>query len=343
MLNVHSVEEPDEWAACLAIRPASSFLQAWSWGELHRRRGHRVFRLAVYDGAHAVATAQLIKYNLLYGTFLYCPRGPLLEADRLADATWQVLLAAMADLARREHAAYLRISPAEISSPAAAERFRRSGFIPAPTTMHVEHTWLLDLTADEEHLWAGMRRQTRGAILHAQAAGATVTTSTSPADLAILLRLYAETARRNGFRPLPADFIRQEGETFLERGEAQLFLAHGAGRPLAAVLVLFHRDVAYAHHGASASEQRKLFAAHLIQWEIIRAVRRRGCRTYDLWGVSPTADPRHPWAGFSFFKRSFGGRQADYLHAQDLPLTSGYWLVHLMETLRRRRQALPLW
>lgn len=342
-MDVRAIEEPDEWAVCLTGKADSSFLQAWSWGELHRRRGHRVFRLAIYVGGRPVAAAQLIKYNLLYGTFLYCPRGPLLEAGQAAVEAWPALLDAMTALARREHAAYLRVSPATADAPEAAGQWRRSGFIPAPTTMHVEHTWLLDLTADEERLWAGMRRQTRSAIRHAQAAGVTVSASASSADLEWLIALYAETARRNGFRPLPADFIRQEGETFLERGEAQLFLAHGAGRPLAAVLVLLHGAAAYAHHGASASEHRHLFAAHLIQWEIIRAVRRRGCKIYDLWGVSPTADPRHPWAGFSFFKRSFGGRQVDYLHAQDLPLTSGYWMVHLVETLRRRRRALPLW
>lgn len=342
-MDARFIAASDEWGACLAGKPGSSFLQTWSWGELHRRRGHRVFRLAVYAGARAIAAAQLIKYHLLYGTFLYCPRGPLFDDGQLAAEAWSTFLEAAVALARREHAVYLRISPAEINSPEVAARFQRSGFIPAPTPMHVEHTWLLDLDADEERLWAGMRRQTRSAIRHAQAAGVTVAVSAAAADLEVLTRLYAETARRNGFRPLPADFIRQEGETFLAAGEAQLFLAHGAGRPLAAVLVLFHQDVAYAHHGASASEQRKLFAAHLLQWEIIRAARRRGCKTYDLWGVSPTEDPQHPWAGFSFFKRSFGGRQVDYVHAQDLPLTSGYWMVHLMETLRRRRRALPLW
>ncbi len=342
-MDVRIVDDSDEWARCLAGKPGRSFLQAWSWGDLHRRRGHRVFPLAVYAGAQAVAAAQLIKYNLLYGTFLYCPRGPLLEEGYPIAEVWQTLLEAMIALAQREHAAYLRVSPAETDAPRAVERWRHSGFIPAPTTMHVEHTWLLDLTSDEQHLWAGMRRQTRSAIRHAQANGVTVTTSTAPADLEVLLALYAETARRNGFRPLPADFIRQEGEIFLARGEAQLFLAQAAGRPLAAVLVLLHGNTAYAHHGASASEQRKLFAAHLIQWEIIRAVQQRGCKVYDLWGVSPTTDPRHPWAGFSFFKRSFGGRQVDYLHAQDLPLTTGYWMVHLVETLRRRQQALPLW
>lgn len=342
-MDVRLIEEPDEWAACLAGKPGRSFLQAWSWGELHRRRGHRVFPLAVYAGAHPVAAAQLIKYNLLYGTFLYCPRGPLFDGPQSMAEAWPTLLEAMTTLARREHAAYLRVSPAETDTTEAAERWRRRGFIPAPTSMHIEHTWLLELTVTEERLWAGMRRQTRSAIRHAQAADVMVTAGTSPADLALLLALYADTARRNGFRPLPADFIRQEGETFLTRGEAQLFLAQAAGQTLAAVLVLFHGDTAYAHHGASASTQRKLFAAHMIQWEIIRAVRRRGCKVYDLWGVSPTPDPQHPWAGFSFFKRSFGGRQVNYVHAQDLPLTTGYWMVHLMETLRRRRRALPLW
>ncbi len=87
----------------------------------------------------------------------------------------------------------------------------------------------------------------------------------------------------------------------------------------------------------------RTFAPHLVQWRIIEAAQARGCTQYDLWGIAPAGAPDHPWAGFSVFKRGFGGREIRYMHAHDLSLKSHYLLVHLVETLRRRRRGLQLW
>jgi lipid II:glycine glycyltransferase (peptidoglycan interpeptide bridge formation enzyme) len=32
-----------------------------------------------------------------------------------------------------------------------------------------------------------------------------------------------------------------------------------------------------------------------------------GCTQYDLFGIPPTADPKHPMAGLYLFKTGFGG------------------------------------
>ena len=59
---------------------------------------------------------------------------------------------------------------------------------------------------------------------------------------------------------------------------------------------------------------------------------------YNFWGVSPDKDLPHPISGVSHFKRGFGGKQFDILHAQDLPLRPIYALNWIVETVRRKRR-----
>ena len=40
----------------------------------------------------------------------------------------------------------------------------------------------------------------------------------------------------------------------------------------------------------------------------------------DLWGVAPADQPDHKWAGFTAFKKSFGGREVAYPGTWDLPV-----------------------
>jgi len=338
---VQTIQDRLAWDKFVTAATQHTFLQSWGWGVFYAAMGHRVFRLGVCEADRLVGAALFVKYHLRRGSFLFCPHGPLLDWER--PAHWEALLAAASELGQREHVVYVRISPTLAPTPEHSRIFETAGFIPAPVQLHVENTWTLDLRDDEPALLAAMRRNTRNGIRIAQREGVTVTESHDPADLTHFHALYAETAGRDHFEPMPRGFIDLEARTFLAADQAAIFLARCQGEVLAAVIVIFYGAAAYAHFGASSSRRRKAYAPYLLQWEIIRAARRRGCTRYDLWGIAPTQDPTHRWAGFSFFKRGFSGSQVDYLHAQDLPLKSSYWLTHLIETLRRRRQGQSLW
>jgi lipid II:glycine glycyltransferase (peptidoglycan interpeptide bridge formation enzyme) len=68
----------------------------------------------------------------------------------------------------------------------------------------------------------------------------------------------------------------------------------------------------------------------------------------DLWGVAPADQPDHKWAGFTAFKKSFGGRGIAYPGTWDLPVRKvrygSYQLARkgaqLAKKLRARSRAL---
>lgn len=74
-------------------------------------------------------------------------------------------------------------------------------------------------------------------------------------------------------------------------------------------------------------------APYLLQWEIIKAAKGRGCRYYDFYGID-----ENKWPGVTRFKLGFGGEQVqfpgtyDYIFCRPL-----YWLYKFLRTVRRSR------
>ena len=74
----------------------------------------------------------------------------------------------------------------------------------------------------------------------------------------------------------------------------------------------------------------------------------KGLKHVDLWGVAPEDQPDHKWAGFTAFKKSFGGRGIAYPGTWDLPVRKvrygSYQLARkgaqLAKKLRARTRAL---
>ena len=72
----------------------------------------------------------------------------------------------------------------------------------------------------------------------------------------------------------------------------------------------------------------------------LKQARKRGCKIYNFWGITPTDSPRHPWAGLTLFKKGFGGYKKEYVKTQDLPLSGQYWINYLVERIRRSKRGL---
>jgi lipid II:glycine glycyltransferase (peptidoglycan interpeptide bridge formation enzyme) len=102
---------------------------------------------------------------------------------------------------------------------------------------------------------------------------------------------------------------------------------------LSAALIIFYNYQAIYHH--SASIEQKIPVNYLLQWEIIKEAKKRGKKIYNMWGICPEDKRRHPWKGLTLFKKGFGGRIVEYLHAQDYPLSSFYCTTYIIECLRK--------
>ncbi|MCL5435752.1 MAG: peptidoglycan bridge formation glycyltransferase FemA/FemB family protein [Patescibacteria group bacterium] len=335
-MEIKALNERTVWDDFLRDVAPHTFLQTWGWGEFQRALGHHVFRLGFFErGLQGICLALLIRARR--GTFLFVPHGPLVKVND--PRATKMFLEHLKQLARDNHARFLRVSPLLLDTPENRTLYSAAGFRPAPMHMHAERMWLLDLRASEAELLSSMRKNCRAAIRKAEKEDVEVSVGRDVKDLQHFVRLYQETSRRQHFVPFSPDYLQREFETFLKTDSAAIFLGRHHGEVRSAALIIFTATEAFYHQGASVIGD-PVPVSHALQWAVIREAKRRGCQHYNFWGVSAEADSKHPWAGLSYFKRGFGGFEQEYLHAQDRILNWRYWPVFLLESLRRYKRNL---
>jgi lipid II:glycine glycyltransferase (peptidoglycan interpeptide bridge formation enzyme) len=196
------------------------------------------------------------------------------------------------------------------------------GLRKAPSDILPPDTIIVNLKGKEDGILSRMKPKTRYNIVLAARRGVAVRAG-GPADLGLWMKLYEQTARRNGI----VFHAKAHFEALMGHGstdaEARLLIAEKGTRPLAAMFLSISADRASYLYGASSDEGRSLRAPYALQWTAMEKARQAGCISYDLFGVAPRPDPEHPLYGLYRFKSGFGGtllhRQGtwDYPYDQD--------------------------
>lgn len=331
------LNEKSAWEEFNLSFPSASFLQAWSAGEMHQHLGKKIIRRGYLVNQRLKGIALLIKEKARRGTHLICPGGPVLD--------WQDLKLArfvLADIVREgqtERAIFVRLRPNILDQTLYRQLFRQASFHRAPMHLAAETTWELSLAQTDKELLRGMRKGTRSAIRKTRRSGVVVTQSKDPVEAKLLYDLQQATVQRHHFVPFSQDFFVAHAQAYLP--EQLLFLkARRKGEVLATAMIVYYGKEAVYHYAASKKSPPGLSPPSLIIWEAILEAKRRGCLRFNFWGVAPTDDPDHRFAGLTRFKQGFGGERVFYLRAQDKGLKPSYWLIYAFETLRRLRRRL---
>ena len=332
-IEAEEVTSARAWEGFMQIRPHASFLQSWVWGEFQQELGHRVIRLALVEHDQLTAAAQAIVMGRRLARFLYVPHGPVV--DWTDDARLGALMSGLLAIARRERVHYVRIQPRAVDSDALQGLLRKQGWRPAPVSDQPDVDWLLDidLSTSDEELLARMRPTTRYLVLKAPRLGVSVTHTDDPAAMHVFHTLLTQTARRGRFKPHPQSYLQKQFEVLSRHGMARLFVAWqsegSAPKPLAAAITVSYGDNASYVHAASLAT--KIPGAYLVVWAAIQDARARALKLFDFWGIGPSGSHAHAWQGLTLFKKGFGGYEASYLTAWDLPLRFRYSAVYLLE------------
>jgi len=335
-MKVVEVVDEEVWEDFALYFHPNNFLASWRWGDFNEALGHPTFKLGLYDNKKLIGVCLAIKVLAKMGTYLLCPSGPLLQ--KMKKESLFYFLDYLKELAAKEKCRFLRVRPLVEGSPENRELFAQFGFKNAPTHVHAQVSWLLDIEKSEEELLAGMRKTTRYLVRQAGRLGIAVEERSNKEGLSLLERLQEETARRHHFIPFSNKYLEKEFEVFGKENRIKILIAQKGNEVLAAAMVVFYGDSAFYHH--SASKESRLPASYLLQWEAIRIAKVAGKKFYNFWGIAPTDSPKHPWTGLTSFKQGFGGFRLEYLQPFDLPLTMLYPLIYWFERIRRYTRGL---
>lgn len=340
-LKIEEIKVKQIWDDFIKEVKPPTFLHSWSWGEFNEAMGTNVFRYGVYDSDVLIAVVLLLEIKAKRGSFLFCPHGPVILDLSKKNQIILFLANFLKDLAKRMKCSFVRISPLLESVEENEKIFIDSGFKQAPVhMMHPELGWILELNKSEEELLMAMRKTTRYCIKKAEKDGVHVVVSSNPDDVELFWSVYKETVDRQNFTPFTKNYLRTEFEIFSKDDNVRFFFAKYNDEVVAAALIVFSKNSAFYHHGASIHKYPKITAPYLLQWEVIKEAKKRGCEFYNFWGIVPEEKKDHPWAGLSLFKRGFGGSAHAYVHAKDLIVSPKYWLNFLVETVRKKRRRL---
>lgn len=340
-MNIDRNVTAEEWEAFLQQQPHAPFLQSWHMRTLHARLNEDTHVVALRDDQqriHGVALCVVVRARR--GHYLFLPYGPVCTTDG-----WQSLpqlTEALVTLGKNLNVDFIRSSPFIADTEENRLLYARAGWRPAPIHLLAEHTWCLDITQPEEELLKQMRKTMRNLIRKAQKENVVIRQSKDPKEIEAFIDIHQSTVSRHGFVPYSNNYFRAEMDAFAPHHNAVQFIAEYQGKPIAAAIIIYYAKTASYHHGASLSAFNRIPASYVLQWEAIREAQRRGCTTYNFWGIVPEnrfysryLRRPHPWIGLTTFKTGFGGSQYDILHCQDYPLTSKYHATRLIETIRR--------
>lgn len=310
------------------------FLQTPQWAAFQRSLGR-----TVHEESGPGWSFLAVEEKNPAGKVLYAPYGPVAASLEAFDAA----LAALVALARRCGAVFVRVEPVSAGfGTAESETVLKSrGLRPAPTNQQPELSWIVDLEQDFKEVLAAMKPVNRNLYRNIHKKDVTFRSSQDPEEIRVLLNFLHMTARRSAFKPQSDDYLSQVARSLMPAGAATLFIAERHGGPIAAALAYDSADTRTYAHAALDDSHRKLSAGIPLLVTLMADAKEKGLKYVDLWGVAPEDQPYHKWAGFTAFKKSFGGREIAYPGTWDLPVKKlRYGAYQLARKLREKVRAL---
>ena len=287
------------------------FLQSDAWQRFQTAYGRQTFT-ASGPGWNYLAIVERGKLS----NRLYCPYGPVASSkSALQDA-----LASLKKLAHEQSLDFVRIEPT--GADFLTQEMQELGLVKAARSEQPHHVWQVDLTLPEDNIIAAMNATARNLHRNIAKKGVTFKKSNDPADLTILLNFLHEVAQKDGFTPMSDHYLQTVADTLFPNDDASLFIAYFENQPIAAAMVYDSTDTRIYAHAAADYAHRNLSAGIPLVSTIMLEAKDKGLKTFDMWGIAPDDQPNHRWAGFTKFKKSFGGASKDYVGTWELPVNS---------------------
>ncbi len=311
-----------------------NFLQSDAWKKTNELIGHKVITEKIGKDGYA----QMIIKKAKRGHYMEIPGGPLInwKNEKQVEQAKEIIV----KTAKENHCVFVRLRPMLMANSLNLNILKRFGARKSPMHLAAEHTVILDLTKSEETILAEMRRQTRYEVRRADKLGIKVEKGNSKELFEEFHQIQKATALRQHFVPPDLKTLMAEREAFGKN--ATIYVAKTPeGEPIAYGLILVDGEEGDYYEAASTDLNRKLPGAYALQWQVIKDLKKKGIKRYNLWGIAPPNQPHHRYAGVTTFKTGFGGEIVTYVPAHDLVINRiKYAPDFLIETIRKKRRHL---
>jgi peptidoglycan pentaglycine glycine transferase (the first glycine) len=379
---------PVQWNTAIARLKGAHVLQTWEWGKVKSQFGWQPNYLLWYRVGDQVefskndlpsqpihkdlvAAALTLQRNIRIGGFarhmgvMYAPKGPVLDWED--KSLRQQVLHDLRTFAQRQRAIFIKVDPdvelgcgipgkpeatANPLGESLIDELKASSWQFSDEQVQFRNTVFISLEPAEKELLANMKQKTRYNVNLAIRKGVNVRVGT-PADINMLLHMYAETSVRDGFVIRNDSYYREVWNTFmfsqvpkrLDQPVAEALIAEVDGEPVAGAIIFRFAGKAWYLYGMSHLSHRDKMPNYLLQWEAIKRAKAAGCKIYDLWGAPDEFVESDPLWGVYRFKEGLGGTIHRHVGAWDLPINGMLYTLYsktlpgLMDIMRKHGRA----
>lgn len=285
-------------------------LQSHEWEKLQADLGEET----VFEATDSYTFLGIVKHTR-FGSYLYLPYGPYLRDKNAAYTCAE----ALQSLSKAKNLIFARIEPQNAEN---AEFLLNSPNCVKTKDLNPKDTWILDLTPEKSALLTGFSQGTRTRYNQFTKKGLSVEVSKNPDDIHFLVDLQHKLAHQKKIGTFSENYLKTE----LEQPFASLYLVKyspddisSEQKIIAASLFFDYNDTRFYMQSAADSDYKKLPATVALLSTAIFDAKAKGLKKFDFWGIAPENAPKnHPWAGFTAFKKSFGGYPVSYAGTHDL-------------------------
>ncbi len=281
--------------------PDGGLLQSDEWARLQVAAGHEALPFAGvgFEGHAFVHTLPI------FGSYLFVPRGPIVDSSRLASEELRDMLS---ESARVSRAGWIRVEPqTEEALGILKQAYGADRVVTAPRDINPRETLMASLDGGPADWLSRMKSKTRYNVRLAEKHGIAVRFSRSAEDREIFLRLITSTANRKAIAPHPKAYYRNFF-TALPEEMCVIAIAEYQGVPVATALLVFFEGTAYYLHGGSGDMHRELMAPFFLHFKCMEEAKQRGSARYDFGGVRVRTKKDlndTDWDGITRFKQGF--------------------------------------
>lgn len=278
------VADRHRWDALTTQAPQPHLPQSFAYGVGKAATGWSAERVEFVRDGRTVAFATVLQLKRLGITLLNrVNRGPVfLDASPDDDTIVDVYRAL-----RRHHGRFwqgsLLIAPALPRGADASRLLRQAGYM-----LRHERSWTsgrIDLIRSEDEVWRGLGSTFRNRVRNSERSGATLEVATGSAAYEWMLARHRDNMAQKGFSAVDALMLRALRAAAPET--VVVFRMMVGAVPVAGMSVVSFGTHCEYHIGWFGPEGRKLNAGNFLMWAVLREMKRRGLRTFDVGGLKP--------------------------------------------------------
>jgi lipid II:glycine glycyltransferase (peptidoglycan interpeptide bridge formation enzyme) len=313
--------------------PARHFLQSSEWALFQKKIGKQVFERSGKGWSYVAIKENGDGSVGKRFTRLYCPYGPAYTSD----TTLHLALTDLELLAHEQNVDYIRIEPNSMS--ANKHITLDPTYIKQSKSFQPNLTLLINLETEFDDVLHGMSKTNRYLWNKVEKNNLTFRISYEPKDLQDFLLMIAETESRTGTRLHSEQYFKDILSTLGPTKYAGIAYVCVDNQPLSGVLFVDDIEGAtrYYMYAGSYDKARQYSANSPLVTFLLKDAKEKGLNQFDFFGIIDKSQTNHKWAGFSQFKRSFGGAEWQFNGMWEKPIKPlRYKIMHTARKVASR-------